>query len=62
MDEEEIEKLGLNTPKDQLEEVVPEEPEEIIVEEPVTTEEPVSVVAIISGIAVAVGFLIMAAV
>lgn len=62
MDEEEIEKLGLNTQKDQLEEVVPEEPEEIIVEEPVMTEEPVSVVAIISGIAVAVGFLIMAAV
>lgn len=62
MDEEEIEKLGLNTPKDQLEEVVPEEPEKIIVEEPVTTEEPVSVVAIISGLAVAVGLLIMAAV
>lgn len=62
MEEEEIEKLGLNTPKEALDEVVVEESDENIVEEPVTTEEPVSVVAIISGIAVAVGFLIMAAV
>ena len=62
MEEEEIEKLGLNTPKEPVEEIITEEPEEIIVEELVTTEEPVSLVAIISGLAVAVGLFIMAAV
>lgn len=62
MEEEEIEKLGLNTSKEPVEEIVLEEPEEIIVEEPAPTEEPVSLVPIISGLAVAIGLFIMAAV
>lgn len=60
MEEEEIEKLGLSVQNEPIEEIVPEVPEEIIVEEPVTTEEPMSIVAILSGLAVAVGLLVMA--
>ena len=62
MEEEEIEKLGLNVPKEPVEKIVSEKPEEIIVEVPEVKEEPVSVGAILSGVAVVAGLLIMAAI
>ena len=65
MEDEEIEELGLGQEEQPIEEIIAEEPEEIIIEEsePEEKKNPqVSTGVILSGMIAVVGFLIMAAV
>ena len=65
MEDEEIEELGLGQEEQPMEEIIAEEPEEIIIEEskPEEKKNPqVSTGAILSGMIAVVGFLILAAV
>ena len=65
MEDEEIEELGLGQEEKPIEEIIAEEPEEIIIEEskPEETKNPqVSTGVILSGMIAVVGFLILAAV
>lgn len=65
MEDEEIEELGLGQEEQPIEEIIAEEPEEIIIEEskPEETKNPqVSTGVILSGMIAVVGFLILAAV
>ena len=65
MEDEEIEELGLGQEEQPMEEIIAEEPEEIIIEEskPEEKKNPqVSTGVILSGMIAVVGFLIMAAV